>query len=94
MRAAGLATRPQLDEWYKDGKIDGEDYLTLSLAAGRTEQEAMDALKAAHKKHSPHGSIDPFKDLIEPSLPQYSGPKRTARRPVKRGPELRGHPLD
>lgn len=91
---AGLVPHAVLDRLYCEGAIDGEEYLTLSLAAGMSEEQATRNLSAAHAKagqeHWPH----PMRETMEPDLPEYAAPKRSAKRPPKKGPELRGHPLD
>jgi hypothetical protein len=94
MRVAGLATRQQLEQWYHEGKINGDELLTLMLAGGASEDDARDLLGAAHERLAPPGQPTPD-DTIEPDLPEYYGPtRRIARRPPKRASELRGHPLD
>ena len=93
-RVAGLVPRRQLDRLYASGVIDGEEYVNLLLAQGWSEVDALSHLAKVHASPEAAGKADPFIEPIEPDLPQYSGPTRTARKPMKAGPQLRGHPLD
>jgi hypothetical protein len=68
--------------------------MTMKLATGDTEESARKQLTAAHAQAADVKEPLAAAELVEPSLPQYSAPKRVARRPAKKGPELRGHPLD
>jgi hypothetical protein len=91
---AGLLPRQRLDELYWEGKINGDEFLTLALACGLEEEAARVLLDASHGKFAPPGQPAP-NDTIEPDLPEYYGPvKRIARRPPAKASELRGHPLD
>jgi len=92
--AAGIATRHLLNELYREGAIDEHEYLTFKLASGEDEAAARASLAKTLKETETGKEVDPNSDLLEPALPQYSGPKRTARKPPKRASELRGHPLD
>ena len=93
-RVAGLAPRKLLDRLYSEAAIDGQEYLTIMLATGLSEATAQTALAAAHADGGQDGWPNPATDVIEPNLPQYSGPKRAARRPPQRDVGLNGHPLD
>jgi hypothetical protein len=87
-------SKGQLTKLYSESQIDGEEFLTFMLAMGATDQEASKALAAAHADAGHAEWPHPDRDIIEPGLPDYAGPKRAARRPPKRASELRGHPLD
>lgn len=93
-RTAGLATRRQLEEWYRDGKIDAAEFLTFVLATGASAAAAERALADAHASAPPLGTAELLEDLIEPDLPDYSMPSRTPRRRPGKANEMRGHPLD
>lgn len=93
-RAKGLMPRRLRDEALQAGRIDHAEYLTLALACGVTEDQARDDLRCTHRAAGGDPNGLPPWELIEPDLPQYSGPTRIARRPPKGGNTLRGHPLD
>ena len=93
-RVAGLLPRAELTRLYQDGRVDGPEFLTVLLASGWDETAAQSALRKAHADGGPAGWPDPAKEVIEPDLPQYSLPRRVARRPGRKANELRGHPLD
>lgn len=91
---AGLVPRPALDKLYAEGVVDPQEYVTLLLAQGQQESTALGLLAVAHGKEKPEEEPSPEYESIEADLPEYAGPKRSAKRPSKKGPELRGHPLD
>ena len=93
-QTAGLTPRPVLDRLYAGLEIDGEEYVNLMLAQGESEERAILALAAAHAAGAAEGVADPTTGVIDPTLPEYSRPGRVPRKTVKRGPALRGHPLD
>ena len=89
-RAKGVMPGAVLDQLYRAEMVSAAEYLTLKLAAGETENQAISDLRDVHGREN---ALPPL-ELMEPDLPQYSGPTRTARRPAKSGNVLRGHPLD
>ena len=93
-RVAGLMPRPALDRLYGSGEVDATEYVTLLVAQGQPEEHAIMMLGKAHAFERNNAAPLPEHQVIEPDLPDYNGPKRTAKRVSKRGPELRGHPLD
>jgi hypothetical protein len=93
-RVAGLVPRPHLDDLYFAGGIDPVEYMTLLLAQGWSEAGARSVFDLIHAKQLSSDTTEPLPGAIEADLPEYASPKRAAKRVVKRGNELRGHPLD
>lgn len=93
-KVAGLVPRPALDRLYGEGELDAQEFVTMLLAQGQDEETALSLLDKAHQDHRNNALPKPADMIVEPDLPEYAGPKRAARRVSKKGPELRGHPLD
>lgn len=93
-RVAGLAPQSALAGWFTDHTIDAQEYVNTRVASGAEEDTAINELIQIHAAANNPTLADPSKGVIEATIPQYSLPKRIARKPPREAMGLRGHPLD